>query len=208
MWFQHDGAPAHFSADVRSALDTAYPGRWIGRDGPVNWPARSPDLSCLDFFLWGYVKSLVYASPIDSDEALVARIAVVAGEIQEMPGIFASVRHSLRRCCLCNEENRQIKMVLSCFADASDKIAKNGTTDAKRNILAGAQERGESLSQLFVLLNAPRSCCRSGFVKEPPNGKSIYQRKIPLFAKVFHRGFGEVHINGYAQVCFEHKGFG
>ncbi|GFT84643.1 uncharacterized protein TNCV_4197041 [Trichonephila clavipes] len=27
MWFQHDGAPAHFSADVRSALDTAYPGR-------------------------------------------------------------------------------------------------------------------------------------------------------------------------------------
>ncbi|GFW43499.1 hypothetical protein TNCV_4768521 [Trichonephila clavipes] len=35
MWFQHDGAPAHFSADVRSALDTAYPGRWIGRAGTL-----------------------------------------------------------------------------------------------------------------------------------------------------------------------------
>ncbi|GFU80357.1 uncharacterized protein TNCV_3521311 [Trichonephila clavipes] len=23
----------------------------------VNWPARSPDLSCLDFFLWGHMKS-------------------------------------------------------------------------------------------------------------------------------------------------------
>ncbi|PRD19263.1 UNVERIFIED_CONTAM: hypothetical protein NCL1_57865 [Trichonephila clavipes] len=59
MWFQHDGAPARFSADVRSALDTAYPGRWIGRGGPVNWPARSPDLSCIYFFLWGHMKSLV-----------------------------------------------------------------------------------------------------------------------------------------------------
>ncbi|GFX27942.1 uncharacterized protein TNCV_3083631 [Trichonephila clavipes] len=70
MWFQHDVAPAHFSADVRSILDTAYPGRWIGRGGSVNWPVRSPDLSCLDFFLWGHMKSIVYASPVDFDEAL------------------------------------------------------------------------------------------------------------------------------------------
>ncbi|GFW20956.1 hypothetical protein TNCV_1714631 [Trichonephila clavipes] len=42
MWFQHDGAPAHFSADMQSALDSAYPERWIGRGGLVNWPARSP----------------------------------------------------------------------------------------------------------------------------------------------------------------------
>ncbi|GFT43998.1 uncharacterized protein TNCV_2688691 [Trichonephila clavipes] len=63
MWLQHDGAPAYFSADVRSALDTAYPGRWIRRGGPVNRPACSPDCSCLDFFLSGHMKSLVYASP-------------------------------------------------------------------------------------------------------------------------------------------------
>ncbi|GFX01480.1 uncharacterized protein TNCV_1864541 [Trichonephila clavipes] len=67
--------------------------------GPVNWPARSHDLSCLDFFVWGHMKSLVYASPVDSNEALVARIAVVAGEIREMPGVFANVRHFLRRRC-------------------------------------------------------------------------------------------------------------
>ncbi|GFV49740.1 uncharacterized protein TNCV_1793071 [Trichonephila clavipes] len=101
MWFKHDGALAHFSADVRSALDTAYPRRWIGWcvGGPVNWPARLPDLSCLDFFLWGHMKSLVYASPVDSNGALVARIAVVAGEIREIPGVFSNVRHSLRRRC-------------------------------------------------------------------------------------------------------------
>ncbi|GFT27101.1 hypothetical protein TNCV_4676161 [Trichonephila clavipes] len=28
---------------------------------PVNWPKRSCDLTPLDYFLWGYVKSLVYA---------------------------------------------------------------------------------------------------------------------------------------------------
>ncbi|GFU20630.1 uncharacterized protein TNCV_3785241 [Trichonephila clavipes] len=34
--------------------------RLISRLGPVNWPPRSCDLP-LDYFLWGYVKSLVYA---------------------------------------------------------------------------------------------------------------------------------------------------
>ncbi|GFU97587.1 hypothetical protein TNCV_3278491 [Trichonephila clavipes] len=33
----------------------------ISRFGPVNWPPRSCDLTPLDYFLWGYVKSLVYA---------------------------------------------------------------------------------------------------------------------------------------------------
>ncbi|GFV01547.1 uncharacterized protein TNCV_2961411 [Trichonephila clavipes] len=99
MWFQHDGASSHFSVDVRSTLDRAYQGRWIGRDSPVNWRARSPDLSCLDFFLWDHMKSLVHASPIDSDEALVAWIAVVTGDIREMPEVFANDRQSLRRWC-------------------------------------------------------------------------------------------------------------
>ncbi|GFV95985.1 hypothetical protein TNCV_2096541 [Trichonephila clavipes] len=56
MLFQHDGAPTHFSADVRSALDTTYPGRWIGRGGPVI------DF-CLDFFIWGHMKNLVTQAP-------------------------------------------------------------------------------------------------------------------------------------------------
>ncbi|GFX42460.1 uncharacterized protein TNCV_1520241 [Trichonephila clavipes] len=44
MWFQHDEFPAHFSANVRSALDTAYPGRWIGLGGPMYWLTCSLDL--------------------------------------------------------------------------------------------------------------------------------------------------------------------
>ena len=37
-----------------------FPGRWIGRRGPVEWPPRSPDLTPLDFWLWGYLKDKVY----------------------------------------------------------------------------------------------------------------------------------------------------
>ena len=50
---QHDGAPAHFALDVREYLDNVFPNRWIGRGGPVQWPPRSPDLTPMDFFIWG-----------------------------------------------------------------------------------------------------------------------------------------------------------
>ncbi|GFT14987.1 uncharacterized protein TNCV_4315751 [Trichonephila clavipes] len=49
--FQQDGAPAHFSISVRNHLDATCGERWIGRGGPVHWPPRSPDLSCLRFLL-------------------------------------------------------------------------------------------------------------------------------------------------------------
>lgn len=102
MWFQHDGAPAHFSIDVRNYLNATFGARWIGRGGPVPWPPRSPDLSSLDYFLWGHLKHLVYETPVDSDEDLVARISVAAACVREIPGIFERVRQSLhRRCQAC-----------------------------------------------------------------------------------------------------------
>ncbi|GFT95408.1 transposable element Tc3 transposase [Trichonephila clavipes] len=97
MWFQHDGAPAHFSGDVRNYLDVTFDQQWIGHGGPVRWSARSPDLSCLDFYFWGHMKSLVYDTPVDNAEELVARIAVAAREIRNSPGIFQNVRMSMRR---------------------------------------------------------------------------------------------------------------
>ncbi len=62
VWFQQDGAPAHYHKDVRQWLDMKMPGRWIGRRGPREWAPRSPDLTIPDFFLWGYLKSQVYNS--------------------------------------------------------------------------------------------------------------------------------------------------
>ena len=51
VFFQHDGCPAHSTVLVRNYLQEHFGNRWIGRYGPVNWPARSPDLSPLDFFM-------------------------------------------------------------------------------------------------------------------------------------------------------------
>jgi len=53
MYFQHDGAPLHSSREVRNFLNYRFPGRWIGRGSPHNWSARSPDLSPLDYCVWG-----------------------------------------------------------------------------------------------------------------------------------------------------------
>jgi hypothetical protein len=38
---------------VRSYLDETLPGQRIGRRGSVEYPPRSPDLTPLDFYLWG-----------------------------------------------------------------------------------------------------------------------------------------------------------
>ena len=60
-YFQQDGAPAHYAVSVRKWLDEHFRGRWIGRRGVVEWPARSLDLTPLDFFFWGVLKNKVFS---------------------------------------------------------------------------------------------------------------------------------------------------
>lgn len=97
LWFMHDGAPAHFSIRARSHLDEVYANRWIGRRGPVNWPARSPDLNPLDFCIWGYLKSLVYSSPVENIDDLRNRIIAGCATIRNSPQIFQRIRNSMRK---------------------------------------------------------------------------------------------------------------
>jgi len=54
MYFQHDGAPSHYTWHVMQHLNSTFPNRWIGRGSTINWPPRSPDLTPLDFCLWGF----------------------------------------------------------------------------------------------------------------------------------------------------------
>ena len=48
---------------------------------PTEWPSRSPDLTPYDFFLWGYMKSEVYATPPLDMADLVQEINNVAYDI-------------------------------------------------------------------------------------------------------------------------------
>lgn len=65
-FFQQDGATPHYAIVVRDWLNQTMPERWIGRRGPVEWPSRSPDLTPMDFFLWGVLKDMVYSEKPNS----------------------------------------------------------------------------------------------------------------------------------------------
>ncbi|GFV18537.1 uncharacterized protein TNCV_2871701 [Trichonephila clavipes] len=60
LWFQQDGATCHTARATIDLLKDTFGDRLISRFGPMNWPPRSCDLTPLDYFLWGYVQSLVY----------------------------------------------------------------------------------------------------------------------------------------------------
>jgi hypothetical protein len=55
-------------------LDAKYPGRWIGRRGPVLWPPRSPRLSAVDVFLKEHVCAVL---PRTVDDLMTSLQAVV-----------------------------------------------------------------------------------------------------------------------------------
>lgn len=99
MWFQHDDAIMHCAIPVREYLNQTFKDRWIGRGGPVSWPPHSPDLSSVNFCLWGTFKAIVYETPVACDMDLVARITVAAAEIRETAGFFEEVRQSMERRC-------------------------------------------------------------------------------------------------------------
>lgn len=106
MWFQHDGAPVHFGRQVQNFLNTAYPEKWIGRGGFINWPARSPDLTPLDYFLWGALKAIVYSDrrKPETREELMERIQIGVTELNERSAIINNtVQHLLKRARLCAE---------------------------------------------------------------------------------------------------------
>lgn len=82
LWFQQDGAPPHFGINVRRYLDEMFPHRWIGRRGTIEWPPRSPDLTPMDYFLWGYLKERVYQNRPGNIEDLKTKIRM---EIRNLP---------------------------------------------------------------------------------------------------------------------------
>ncbi|GFW24461.1 putative DD41D transposase [Trichonephila clavipes] len=82
LWFQQDGATCHTAHATIDLLKDTFGDRLISRFGPVNWPPRSCDLTPLDYFLWGYVKSLLYADKPQTLDHLKDNIRRVIAEIR------------------------------------------------------------------------------------------------------------------------------
>ncbi|GFV43280.1 putative transposable element [Trichonephila clavipes] len=82
LWFQQDGATCHTARATIDLLKDSFGNRLIPRFGPVNWPPRSCDLTPLDYFLWGYFKSLVYADKPQTLDHLEGNIRRVIADIR------------------------------------------------------------------------------------------------------------------------------
>ncbi|GFY12797.1 putative DD41D transposase [Trichonephila clavipes] len=89
LWFQQDGATCHTAHATIDLLKDTFGDRLISRFGPVNWPPRSCELTHLDYFLWGYVKSLVYADKPQTLDHLEDNIRRVIADIR--PQMLAKV---------------------------------------------------------------------------------------------------------------------
>ena len=90
----------HNHHDVTSFLNERLPNRWIGRRGFVEYPPRSPNLTPLDFFLWGYLKDKVYALK----PTIIAELrATTESECMQIPrellhDVCYSITSRYRRC--------------------------------------------------------------------------------------------------------------
>jgi hypothetical protein len=85
---------------VRHVLSNTYHNRWISTGGPTAWPPCStPDLKPMDFYeyLWGHLKTLVYAAPVDNEETLHHRTVDACQTIRNCSGISERTQRSMMR---------------------------------------------------------------------------------------------------------------
>ena len=102
LW-QQDGAPPHFANEVRNLLDEKFE-QWIGRGGPIPWPPRSPDLTPLDYSVWGIVKETVRKDGPENDDELLAMVESALAKLNNNPDLCERICESMvKRCRLCLE---------------------------------------------------------------------------------------------------------
>lgn len=104
--FQQDGAPPHNSRLVVNYLDERFGENWMGTNGPVRWPARSPDLTPLDFFIWGHLKEEVYRTPPTNREDMEIRVRGAINGITELQ-LDNMLRATVKKTRLCRDNNGQ-----------------------------------------------------------------------------------------------------
>ena len=83
LYFQQDGATSHAAIITINLMKETFGERLIFRNDPINWPPKSCDLTPLDYFLWGYVKS-VYADKPKTFNDLEANKECVIADIRAL----------------------------------------------------------------------------------------------------------------------------
>jgi hypothetical protein len=102
-WSIHDDAPPRFLA-IREFLNNVFPGQLIRTSGTNSMGCSFPDLSHLDFYLYGHMKSAVCTSDVSDVQDVQQRIQNELVTIRTTPGIFRQVRRSLFRRAMSSVE--------------------------------------------------------------------------------------------------------
>lgn len=108
-WLQQDGATAHTTkrnlAAIKRAFDCRVISRHASKHAPIGieWPANSPDLSPCDFYLWGHIKSIVYARVYRDVASLKAaiRAACRSVRVETLKLVFESLSKRVQACHDC-----------------------------------------------------------------------------------------------------------
>ena len=74
IWFQPDGTKCDTARATTELLREKFGDSIILRNCDIEWPPRSCDLTPLDYFLWGHLKSLVFSNKPDPLQALKVNI--------------------------------------------------------------------------------------------------------------------------------------
>ena len=83
----------------------------MGRGSPtMPWPPRSPDITPCDFFLWGFMKSIVYSTPSATIDELKVKITDAFQLITAymMQNVFQNYRGRLEQ--LLSENGKHIEL--------------------------------------------------------------------------------------------------
>ncbi|GBN78096.1 hypothetical protein AVEN_75964-1 [Araneus ventricosus] len=79
---------------VQQYIRDSFQQQVIGYVGCVKWPPRSPALNTLDFFLWGYIKQRVYATPPPKLQELRNRITDACASVS--PAMLYNVQREVQ----------------------------------------------------------------------------------------------------------------
>ena len=118
VWFQQDGAGSHTARATRRHLNDIFGNRTIGKYLDINFPPRSPDLSPLDFFFWGYIKNEVYRHvPFASMHDMQIKIIEACDNFRQLAtfeetldAVFRCLKHRLTNCNVQNGHFTELRV--------------------------------------------------------------------------------------------------
>jgi hypothetical protein len=100
-WLQQDGTTSHTANSTMEMVNKFFDHRIISKN---LWPPRSPDLTVPDYFLWGYLKQVVYSNHPQTIEDLKQNTEVAVLNISQET-LKKVVRNMVTRVNTCYAEN-------------------------------------------------------------------------------------------------------